>query len=804
MHPRIGDEYQVQIPPMLTDSECLQLLTNPAESKVMGNVSHSFLIGLPVSVTWVYNEVKFIKDEHVELPCNQADAAYPNEFVISKNVTKRQSSFNDKDQNLKFHLDDQMSMHNGYNPVPGLSADSWSDFEVGCFLLGLYIFGKNLLQVKLFMESKEMGQILAFYYGRFYRSHGYCRWSDCRKTRNKKCVLGQKIFMGCRQQELFSRLLPRLSEESKNSLQEAYKVFVEGGASFEDYVITLKKMVGIRALVEAVGLGKGKDDLTTLAVEASKTSHMFHFRPEIPSGKACSSLSCADIIKFLTGDFRLSKARSNDLFWEAVWPRLLAKGWHSEQPNSDGYTGSKNCLVFLMPGIKKFSRKKLVKGDHYFDSVSDVLSKVASEPELLEMDDGETGASSSKVKNGWATKVNSDDDGDASDHQRHCYLKPRVSATSGNLMKFTVVDTSLLHAEKPSKIRELRSLPVETKSFSALRNRSRAIEVSLSGNFPLNSQQNSLISTHNEVLSNGCHGNQRMQSHNLVPPKRLLENEGITSLSTDLQLRPIKHQFRRRSKSGQSNYLGPALKRPRLTACTEEIFSVSSSIVELEESFSNLSLPSGKKDAGSKAGRFLRKASSVNSAAAASSHEKSGDCANSDIYREQDDRPKAPEFIDLNLPQVLTESKSSGQLEVEAEGMQCHKKEFIEGSGAADVPQKEQQLPTAGSRRQSTRNRPLTTKALEALEIGLLNPRQTRKRRPNWAQEQRSRPSSRLHVRSTKSADCSNDSDATEYAATQLCNGRAETLTHPLFQTEKEAASELLGISKAPNYSEGS
>ena len=95
----------------------------------------------------------------------------------------------------------------------------------------------------------------------------------------------------------------------------------------------------------------------------------------------CSSLGSEGIIKFLTGDVRRSKTRSNDIFWEAVWPRLLAKGWHSEQPKDVSTT--KNCLVFLVPGIKKFSRSKLTKGIHYFDSVSDALKMVAADPVLL-------------------------------------------------------------------------------------------------------------------------------------------------------------------------------------------------------------------------------------------------------------------------------------------------------------------------------------------------------------------------------------------------------------------------------------
>ncbi|KAF2316909.1 hypothetical protein GH714_042250 [Hevea brasiliensis] len=167
--------------------------------------------------------------------------------------------------------------------------------------------------------------------------------------------------------------------------------FSEGKFSLEDYVSNLRAVVGIQALVDAIGIGKGKEDLTSLAMEPARSNPLFTV---CPIGKACSSLTSSDIIKLLTGGFRLSKARSNDIFWEAVWPRLLARGWHSEQPNNQSYVGPNHHLVFLIPGVKKFSKRKLVKGNHYFDSVSDVLSKVASEPKLIELDSEEARGSS--------------------------------------------------------------------------------------------------------------------------------------------------------------------------------------------------------------------------------------------------------------------------------------------------------------------------------------------------------------------------------------------------------------------------
>ena len=53
---------------------------------------------------------------------------------------------------------------------------------------------------------------------------------------------------------------------------------------------------------------------------------------------------------------------------------MLASGWHSAQPKKQACVpGAKDTLVFLTPGVEKFSRG-LVKGKNYF----------GSEPELLE------------------------------------------------------------------------------------------------------------------------------------------------------------------------------------------------------------------------------------------------------------------------------------------------------------------------------------------------------------------------------------------------------------------------------------
>ena len=211
--PRVGDEYQVEVPPMLSEAAFLQLKINPANSEGISDSSRSYLMGLPVLLMWVYNHGNSIKNESLE----------------SESKAMGQNSLHQKEPTVRVDAPRQSSLNNGYFAVPGLPTETWSDFEADCFLLGLYIFGKHLLQVKRFMESKDMGQILSYYYGRFRGSAGHLKWSECRKMRNRKCIVGDRFLTGYRQQELLSRLLPHLPEESKIKLLEVLHYFINYG-----------------------------------------------------------------------------------------------------------------------------------------------------------------------------------------------------------------------------------------------------------------------------------------------------------------------------------------------------------------------------------------------------------------------------------------------------------------------------------------------------------------------------------------------------------------------------------------------
>ena len=77
-----------------------------------------------------------------------------------------------------------------------------------------------------------MGEVLSYYYGEFYRSDAYKRWSACRKVRSRRCILGLRIFSGSRQQELLSRLLAGVTREVRDPLLEVCLTLISFFVSF--------------------------------------------------------------------------------------------------------------------------------------------------------------------------------------------------------------------------------------------------------------------------------------------------------------------------------------------------------------------------------------------------------------------------------------------------------------------------------------------------------------------------------------------------------------------------------------------
>lgn len=619
--------------------------------------------------------------------------------------------------------------------------------------------------------------------------------------------------------------------------------------------------MGLRLLVDAVAIGKEKEDLTVVTSVPMKTKQWFAVSSKpssVPGLGAYTSLTSVDIINQLTGNSRLSKARCNDIFWEAVWPRLLARGWHSEQSKDRGYFTSKDNIVFIVPGVKRFSRGELVKGDHYFDSVSDILTKVASEPELLEF---ETGGGEIRE----AAENSSDEEDSSPSHgQRHRYLRSPCSNRGNLQMKFTVVDTSLAAGEKLCGLRNLsaKSTRLPEKSSSELEAFLNSQNVEKSQMIPVDAKKQvddsmrfTIVDTsldHREKLS----GFRRWRHLPGDADSGMNEEEEAFEKVKDTSKRLIRNRSNRRAESKyHSVNAAPSLKRRRLTACIKEEKSCSRETPALEhlpvddDTERKVCLESGqlsaravqhqnstheemnedkercetvlsvdfmhlKSDQSKTTGtgpssslaeiqetseiepNGLNSISGVNKSCSPeeirTAHEQEANgissVSDSDKKRASSDL-KQEQAVELpTIPGSNINSSASNALGTTQERV------------SSEQQQQDQQNNTDGPRRQSTRKRPLTTRALEALESGFLTTKrmkstvEPRKRESSTKKKRSAKACSRTQVLSDKrSADLKHKvEDGSMFA-------KKATAIKPLDQIEDSKPSFLLNEATTEN-----
>lgn len=215
--PRVDDEYQVEIPALVTGPEYDHYLKSPIDVKNRGHVPFDFCLGLSVPVTWSKNVNKV---NEVLNNGEQDISGYSNDAFNTSAPLKFES--------VKEKLDPYQGLCKFL--VPGICGDVWNGIEEESFRLGLYIFGKEFSQLKRFVGSKKMEDILLLYYGRFYSSLEFTRWTKItkrRKVKSKKWAYGQRIFSGSRLEELISRILSQVSEECKKELKEVFNRYFE-------------------------------------------------------------------------------------------------------------------------------------------------------------------------------------------------------------------------------------------------------------------------------------------------------------------------------------------------------------------------------------------------------------------------------------------------------------------------------------------------------------------------------------------------------------------------------------------------
>ncbi|XLT48272.1 hypothetical protein HN873_040876 [Arachis hypogaea] len=662
--PRVGDQYQAEIPSLITEPRICQSV------KILRNSDKTEAVSLKLRI-----------------PLTRPHCKLKSSFEILESVTTPRGS----------------------SLLPDLlNAPSWTDVERNSFLLGLYAFGKNLNTVKRFVGSKSMGEILSFYYGKFHRSEGYCRWSKCRKWRSNRRIYGQKIFIGWRQQELVSRLSYQVSKECQITVVELTGKFAEGKMRFQDYLFALKDAVGIDQLVAAVGVGKGKKDLTI----SKKTQIKHNNSVKQKTQKVENCISSTDIVKLLNGgDLKLNKARSNNLFWKDVWPRLVAKGWHSEQYKDGTVSGSKQSSVFLIPGIKKFSRAKLQKGNHYFDSISDVLKKVASDPRLLEM---EAQANEKSVAKKKLKQEKQALDGNSKKHQ---VSRPRThSSKRQDPMKFTIVDTTIVSDSDKHKGRKPRISTFRTLSMSTISSNCSGSEQSASHSQEIEDQAEQTSSSN--LVKESSDKRVKIES-----PDYTVNNYEEQEPSKEIN----KYRFVQNVISDCSKYSRPIVKKPKLAMANRGEYSDCTVSTSVDKKLDSNESSSQSYHCGE-------------SESIPDMINEGNDVENHRVREVpgEETKIKTKMLLDLNLP--LIEPDLEVEIEVpssmiiqqnndnQCENVPCFPSEVTQINEIEEFSYgHEEQKPIIVNRRQSTRNRPLTRKALEALESRFVNSKRKRK-----------------------------------------------------------------------------
>ncbi|KAG9154156.1 hypothetical protein Leryth_000630 [Lithospermum erythrorhizon] len=690
--PRVGDEYQAAI----------SSLPDAVGFGSQSDDSRNFGVGLPIPLMWVSKQSRNSIEEATD-----CQITFANKYDPVKTLGSEKGYLNSQHEHVECESESLFPIGDGCkhtsrqegnsSPLPGSQVELWDVIEKSLFLLGLYIFGKKLALVKRFVGTKTMGDVLCYYYGTFYSSFDYRKWSEGRKSNRKRWIHGIKIFMGWRLQELVSRLSCHLSEERQKMLIEGSRMVGENKITIEEYVFTLKDWVGSDVLVEAIAIGKGKRDLTGTGMEPVKATHSVRTRPDIPVVKDFSSLSAVEILEVLTGDSRLSKARSSDLFFEAVWPRLLAKGWQSVQPK-DSF--SKLSVVYLPPGIEEFSQG-LIRGDEYFDSISDILKKVGSEPNLLELQEEAVQVKEEPAENILNSPEEQEDEILSKD-QHHSYLQqPLVHRR--DTMKFMVVDTSLDSEGKKTRVRELRSLPVSHNNIKKSR---------------YSPSERNCSSNVTECVTKAESLAEQAFPGTTLAHKELPEDSAqlVRMFGEPLEQKNIISDEQSRVTGQPLNSVATVPQQLTLIAC---------SIGELRRGIGDMSTEE------SLAGG-LESSKDLSSSSSASRHVEVPK-TNRDGVSDDNSYPRI--VIDLNIPRaslvsgceeetITSEMQNNVNLSVDGKSLIS---DISKGPNASDILNfNDRDQPIENGRRQSTRNRP-SARALEAIAHGFFDTKKKRK-----------------------------------------------------------------------------
>ncbi|CAL4898357.1 unnamed protein product [Urochloa decumbens] len=747
--PRIGSEYQAEIPNLATEDERRKLIADSLNGSTSHGYGYPIMVGLALPIMWASSSQVNKKDEQLQMQsfsesetrgrCRDMQSQVTSTCPINNNTGKCDPTFQDQHAvvpAVQNECDSNQAHDNKMapcmskeglnitnyptvkqigteqlNPMPYSPIAIWTDHEAELFLLGLYIFGKNINLLSWFLGTKTIGDVLSYYYGKFYKRDAYKRWSDCKKAKSRKCILGERIFQGWRQQELISCLKSNIPEEAHDSLVEVFKSFSDSQTSLKEFVFALKSIVGTEVFMEAVGVGKGKNDLTGFVLDQSEPNQALSVHRDLLTGKDFSSLASEDMIKLLTGDSRRSKARSNDIFWEAVWPRLLGKGWHSEQPKD--VRTAKNCIVFLMPGIKRFSRSELTKGTHYFDSVSDVLKKVSADPVLLELEaDG--------IEHGLAAEGN----GGIIDVILNQDSPPDGYQEPPN---FPIIDTTLVEGEEPFNVLELRKLPADANFSFALSHHAPNM---MSYSSSEEEDASDTLSDDQEDCGRVSLEVKEIEMVSVGLSRNMVSANGRSSTGNG-DIIDLTGMYGTKTKPERRKYLSPApeSKRRRLTSCSSKqssqcSFSFSRGCGLEKDKRKPLSTSN---PAAVGVGATFQAKTFARCSKKEKLYENKMDASpwNSDTGDQQNGR-----MIRKNLIENRTfEHKADAVAKIHSK-VTCNDTKHAKERAVSRQPEPAAALEANPPRRQGTRNRPPTARALEAVAFGLLGSRKRKKGDP--------------------------------------------------------------------------
>lgn len=460
--------------------------------------------------------------------------------------------------------------------------------------------------------------------------------------------------------------------------------FTKRKISLEDYVSNLKATVGIQALVETVGIGKGKEDLTGLAMQPVKSNPLFqqshcYLKPQIST---CS----LHHVKFTVDDSRVVHGKN---LRETICSQ-------DDLNVTSLVTSSSNKTE------KIFSEDSL--GENELDAVDmslDVEKKINN------------AISSEGASNGYGSSCT----------------------------KFTIMDTSFPRGVKSSRSREFGYSPLDFKASSETITSSVENEGASRDehNTRLKGERNIHKSNSGKSISDSStHSNQKaVDSDTTKEMEESLQDQSNVSNDPKL-ISTIKHQFSQSGKSGHSNCLVPLMEWQRLTSCSKTEIShvIESSSVGLGSNEVASCSALNPQDAANNAfevSQSQEKLSSTSSLAEVFPE----DCYGMETSQRENVEHQCPLLIDLNLPADSDENAEHVLMEVE----NSHEKNAnntcfpsnsdnlnpMTLSTSVDVTPAAEH-PDLNPRRKSTRNRPLTNRALEAFECGFLGVKKRQKR----------------------------------------------------------------------------